>query len=93
MITEIFAKIEGNDELVKVSLVMNKDIIEKENTTAMIANGPIMNPSHWKFFSNAFKSINSEPVNGFTFDTELTDGLLAIHKSENGLAEMLADAI
>lgn len=86
-INKLYAKIEGNDHVVTFSLLMNKEI-EINNLLA----SERVPPQVWEVVTNAFKSVNATVYeNGYIYDTKMTNGLLAINKSKEGLAEMLAE--
>jgi hypothetical protein len=98
MIKKFFAKFE-NGEIAEVSLIGNEIDINKI-TAQFIAEGlaslkgpaPKFAMVHWQMFENAFRTLNAQPVNGFMFDLNVSEGLLAIHKSTGGMTQMIEDA-
>ena len=85
----LYAKMEGNPWVITVSLLMHKDVAP-ENLLADEFNLP---PIFWNIFTSAFKSLRSESsVNGFMYDTSMTEGLIAVNRSRIGLEEMIAEA-
>lgn len=98
MITTMFARF-SNGETARVSLLFGKEIRSDHLTAVFITEGifkmtpaPKFTDTHWEMFANAFRAVNNEPINGFTFDTSVSEGLVAIHKTKEGLEEMLNDA-
>lgn len=95
---KFFAKF-SNGETAEVSLIGNEIDITKitaqfttKGLAALAGPSPKFAPVHWKMFENAFRTLNAQPVNGFMFDLTVSEGLVAIHKSEGGMTQMIEDA-
>ena len=77
-----------NGETIRVSLLMHKEIAV-ENLLCDTFNLP---QSYWPIFTSAFKAVNSEmALNGFAYDVDATDGIVACASTKEALAELLED--
>ena len=84
----LYAKQEGNPWIITVSLLMHKPIAP-ENLLADEFNLP---QSYWERFTDAFKTMTDTSVEGYMYDTSMTEGLVGVHTSRIGLEEMIAEA-
>jgi len=80
----LYAKQEGNDRVITVSLLLGKEIAEEN----LLADEFGLPQVFWQCFANSFRTI-TDGVNGYTFDTNMTEGLVAIHRTREGLEELL----
>jgi len=77
-----------NGDTLRVSLLMHKDIEEK-NLLCDTFNLP---QSYWTIFTTAFRAVNSEmALNGFAYDVKETKGIVACANSLEALKELLED--
>ena len=86
---DLFAKFEGNDRVVRFSLLLHCPA-EPEN---LLADEFGLGEKPWPFVARAFASIADArgAVCGYTYDPELTGGMVALSTTREGLAELLAD--
>jgi len=85
----LFAKFENNDRVVEFSLLMHKPATPEN----LLADEFNLGPKPWPFVARAFASIADAKgaVCGYTYDPELTGGMVALSTSKAKLAELLAD--
>ena len=77
-----------NGDTIRVSLLMHKEIEEK-NLLCDTFNLP---QSYWTIFTTAFRAVNSEmALNGFAYDVKQTNGIVACASTKEALAELLED--
>jgi hypothetical protein len=86
---DLYAKFTHTDRVVTFGLLLHKPA-EPEY---LLADEFGLGPKPWPFVARAFASIADAngAVCGYTYDPELTGGMVALSTTREGLAELLAD--
>jgi len=94
-VNALWFKMTDNDEPFRVSLFSGQPIA-KENMTADVLYKKErieLKPRHWELFTTAFEMMQREQgLNGFFFNTQVSEGLHACAWNEDALQTMLDES-